>query len=109
MAAAKSKGGFKEAAEAARRDNADVMQFINPPAAQTAEGDHPGGASAPEAGSSQIKYKPNPQYIEVKSRRVQLALQPSLYDRIKKAAEAGGLSVNEYISQTMDKATKEGI
>lgn len=52
-------------------------------------------------------YKRNPLYIETKSRRLQLVLQPSLYERVKACAVASGLSVNEYIHQILDSATRE--
>lgn len=51
-------------------------------------------------------YKLNPLYIETKSRRLQLVLQPSLYKRVKDRAKAGGLSVNEFIHNLLDEATK---
>lgn len=52
-------------------------------------------------------YKINPLYVETKSRRLQLVLQPSLYDRVKEGAAAAGLSVNEYVHQILDNATRE--
>lgn len=52
-------------------------------------------------------YKVNPLYVETKSRRLQLVLQPSLYDRVKAGAAAAGLSVNEYVHQILDNATRE--
>lgn len=52
-------------------------------------------------------YKLNPLYVETKSRRLQLVLQPSLYDRVKARAKASGLSVNEYVHQLLDEATRE--
>ncbi len=52
-------------------------------------------------------YKLNPLFIETKSRRLQLILQPSLYERVKAGAAAAGLSVNEYIHQILDNATRE--
>ena len=52
-------------------------------------------------------YKLNPLYVETKSRRLQLVLQPSLYERVKKRATNSGLSVNEYIHQILDEATRE--
>lgn len=51
-------------------------------------------------------YKMNPMYVETKSRRLQLVLQPSLYERVKKAAKDAGLSVNEYVHQILDNATR---
>ncbi len=52
-------------------------------------------------------YKLDPKYIELKSRRVQLVFQPSLYERIKRAADKQGISFNEYCHTILDKATKE--
>lgn len=49
-------------------------------------------------------YKLDPRYVETKSRRLQLMLQPSLYDRIKAEADAAGISVNECICRTLNKA-----
>lgn len=65
----------------------------------------PTGTGAPEG------YKLNPayieKYIEKKTKRVQLVLQPSLYKRVKAASEAAGLSFNEFCHRVLDKATKE--
>lgn len=44
-------------------------------------------------------YKLNPKYIEKRSKRIQLVVQPSLYDKLKAAADAAGLSLNEYANQ----------
>lgn len=52
-------------------------------------------------------YKLNPLYVETKSRRLQLVLQPSLYEKVKAGAKAAGLSVNEYVHQILDNATRE--
>ena len=53
-------------------------------------------------------YKLNPLYVETKSRRLQLVLQPSLYDSyLRVGAAAAGLSVNEYVHQILDTATRE--
>ncbi len=47
-------------------------------------------------------YKVNPLYIEKRTRRVQLALQPSVYDKLKAKAEAKHLSVTEYITRLIE-------
>jgi len=46
-------------------------------------------------------YKLNPEYIEVKGKRVQLLLQPSTVDAIKALAKKKGLSMNETINEAI--------
>lgn len=43
-------------------------------------------------------YKVNPLYVETKSRRVQLLMQPSIVDAAKKYATDQGLSMNELVA-----------
>ena len=52
-------------------------------------------------------YKYNPLYVETKTKRLQLVLQPSVFERVKARAKESGLSVNEYCHQILDKATRE--
>ena len=47
-------------------------------------------------------YKVNPLYVEVKSRRVQLLLQPSLYDKVKRRADAERKSFNQIITELIE-------
>ena len=54
-------------------------------------------------------YKLNPLFVETKTKRLQLVLQPSLYDRVKARATAEGVSVNEFIHRTLDAATKSEV
>lgn len=51
-------------------------------------------------------YKINPLYIEKKSKRVQLVLQPSLYKKVKIASKRAGLSLNEYAHRIFEEVTK---
>lgn len=84
------------------KDN-PAMQFIS-----DAEEESTAKAASPKpTGKPPEGYKLNPLYVETKSRRLQLVLQPSLYERIKTGATAAGLSVNEYVHQLLDKATEE--
>lgn len=46
-------------------------------------------------------YKVNPAFIELKSRRVQLLLQPSVVEAVKELAKAKGLSMNEIFSEAV--------
>ena len=45
-------------------------------------------------------------YVEVKSKRVQLVFQPSIYERAKAKATEQGLSLNEYIHRLIDADTQ---
>ena len=79
-----------------------ALQFITP---QEPEAQQPTPAAAPRAVPK--GYKPNPEYIETKSRRLQLLMQPSLHDRIKRRAQAEGISVNELIHSILEAAMRE--
>lgn len=43
-------------------------------------------------------YKLNPEYIETKSRRLQLLIKPSIHEAIKERATALGVSTNDLIN-----------
>ena len=104
------------------KDN-PAMQFISTPAEETQEDDYKTGeeiakglatvtlaleeAELKKAKKPPKGYKLNPLYVETKSKRLQLVLQPSLVERVKAKAAENGLSVNEYISRALDKATRE--
>ncbi len=77
-----------------------ALQFISTP--KPAEPKKPRAADLPPEG-----YKFNPMYVETKSRRLQLVLQPSLYEKVKATATAKGVSVNDYIHKLLEEATKE--
>lgn len=70
-----------------------AMQFIS-------------SASEPEA-TPQEHYKPNPAYIETKSQRVQLLMQPSLNKALTDEALAQGISKNELIHSILKDYIKE--
>ena len=52
-------------------------------------------------------YKINHACIETKSARAQFVFQPSVLDRIKRAAKKRGLSTNEYVHRIMDEVTRD--
>lgn len=66
----------------------------------------PATEPAAAAGAIPAGYKMDPRYIETKSRRVQLLMQPSLYTRLKAEATAQGLSLNEYIHKKLEEAVQ---
>jgi hypothetical protein len=51
-------------------------------------------------------YKLDPRYVETKSRRLQLLMQPSLHAKIKTMAKDQGVSVNEFIHSVLEEYTK---
>ena len=61
------------------------------------------------AAGNVVQERPNGyriQYVETKTKRVQLVFQPSLHGRVKRAAKKYNLSVNEYVHQILDSATR---
>lgn len=86
--------------------------FINNPALRFISETAPEETEAPKAEpkpeiTTPEGYKLNPIYVEKRSRRLQLVLQPSLYERVKTKAASAGQSVNDYIHDLLDKATRE--
>lgn len=79
-----------------------AMQFISTPAEETeTREDTPRAKDAPEG------YKVNPLYIEKRSKRLQLLVQPSLYDKIKTQADAEGCSVNDFIHRALENVVRD--
>jgi predicted HicB family RNase H-like nuclease len=52
-------------------------------------------------------YKLNPLYIETKSKRLQLLIQPSLHEKLKARAKAKGTSVNDLVNSILYDALTE--
>lgn len=48
-----------------------------------------------------VPMKKNPEFIETKSKRVQMLIQPSLYNEIKKKAKQKRVSVNEMMHEIL--------
>lgn len=78
-----------------------AMQFISTPAEEAET-----RTETPRAGEAPEGYRVNPLYIEKRSKRLQLLVQPSLYDKIKAQADAEGSSVNDYIHKALEEAVK---
>ncbi len=72
-----------------------ALQFISQADTGAPEAITPSAQASPSAG-------------ETKSRRLQLLMQPSLYEAIRSKAQAEGLSVNELIHLTLDTAIRGG-
>ena len=67
--------------------------------AEEPKGQNP--AKAPEG------YKLNPLYIETKSKRLQLLIQPSTHEKLKNRAKAEGTSVNDLVNSILIEALAE--
>lgn len=87
---AKSKKDFKE--------NNPALDFITVLEEEQQE-DIRGAAPAPELPEKPPKgYKLDPRFIETKSKRVQLLMQPSIVTAAKEYAATQGLSMNELVA-----------
>lgn len=75
-----------------------AMQFISTPAEETVAETR---AEAPEG------YRVNPLYIEKRSKRLQMLIQPSLYDKLKSKADREGYSVNDTLHKILEEALRE--
>ena len=85
-----------------------ALQFITPPG-EDPKGDRPAeDGSATQDVPAFVPMKRNPEYIETKSRRVNLMMQPSLYNRIKGMADRRGASVNEMIHSILEAKVNGG-
>jgi len=54
-----------------------------------------------------VPMKRNPLYIETKSRRIQLLMQPSLYDKLKDISTQNGTSFNDLVHTILEQYTKK--
>lgn len=87
-------------------EDSPVMDFISG-ASIIAEDPEPEKPEEPESEAEMEAetipegYKKNPLYIEKKTKRVQLIMQPSLYEKLKAAAASEGESLNNYIHELL--------
>ena len=87
-----------------------AMNFISTETIERVDGTPDSQATATTAIHSTGKkkaptgYKPNPEYIETKSKRVQILVQPSLYADAKAVCEELGISLNDFIHRSIHEA-----
>lgn len=82
-----------------------ALAFIKPAAEQEQEQEQ--ATNAPASLTSRKApegMKINPLYIEKRTRRVQLVLQPSLYEKAKAQADRLGISFNDYVHALLEQA-----
>lgn len=78
-----------------------AMNFISQESIDKVEGTP---AKAP-TGKAPEGYKLNPAFVETKSKRVQILIQPSLHREAKAMAEELGVSLNDFIHRAIQEAT----
>ena len=83
------------------KDN-PALQFISMPQTQIEEKHIE--EKKPEADTTEesVPMKLNPLYIETKSRRLQLLVQPSLHKKLKLHSTTLGISVNELVHSVLE-------
>lgn len=84
-----------------------AMNFISQESIDRAEGEIPATAGAKRPDKAPEGYKLNPLYIETKSKRLQLLIQPSLHEKLKRKAQAEGTSVNDLVNSILQDALAE--
>lgn len=82
-----------------------AMSFISQERIDRAEGETT--AKAKRTAKAPEGYKLNPLYIETKSERLQLLVQPSLKAKLKEKARQEGTSVNDLVHSILEKALTE--
>ena len=83
-----------------------ALQFISTAETETKPPEEKTIAMPQPTGKPPEGYKVNPLYIETKSKRLQLLVQPSLLDKLKGKAKAEGRSVNDLVHSILEEALK---
>lgn len=96
---AKSSKSFKS-------DTNPAMSFISQESIDKVDGKQEGATTPTGSKKAPEGYKPNPEFIETKSKRVQLLVQPSVYEAVKAKAKAKGISTNEAINEALREYTE---
>ena len=84
------------------------LQIETRPLYQREAKEEPSSAAHVKTTDAPEGFKANPLFVETKSRRMQLLVQPSLYEAIKARATAEGQSVNELVHSILEAAIKGG-
>lgn len=85
------------------KENNPAMSFISQESIDKVDGKEKKGKASPKAPEG---YKLNPEYIETKSKRVQILIQPSIHEAVKAKAKAEGISTNEAINIALREYTE---
>lgn len=93
----------------AREDSNPAMAFISEESIEAVDGkgeDTAPALKAPTGEKPPKGFKVNPLYVETKSKRLQLVVQPSLLDKLKGRAKAEGRSVNDLVHSILEEALR---
>ena len=85
-------------------DESPVMNFISAKAAPAPEQEpeeEPEVTKTAQPEEAPEGFKPDYRYIEKRTKRVQLVLQPSLYEKLKAEADESGMSFNNFIHELL--------
>lgn len=83
-----------------------AMSFISQASIDKVDREPAGGTTPMGKRHIPDGFKIDPRFIETKSKRVQLLIQPSLHSEAKAAAESLGISLNDFISRAIQEATR---
>lgn len=86
------------------RDN-PALNFISQTSIEAVDGKPAGATVTTGRKKAPEGYKYNPEFIETKSKRIQVLIQPSLHADAKKASAELGISVNDFICRAIQEAT----
>lgn len=82
-----------------------AMNFISEESIEAVDGKPEGATTTTGRKKAPAGYKPNPEYIETKSKRVQILIQPSLHAEAKAVSQELGISLNDFIHRAIQEAT----
>lgn len=96
----------KKSSKSFKSDTNPAMSFISQESIDKVDGKQEGATTPTGSKKAPEGYKPNPEFIETKSKRVQLLVQPSVYEAVKAKAKAKGISTNEAINEALREYTE---
>jgi hypothetical protein len=82
-----------------------AMSFISQESIDKVDGKPAGTITPTGTRKAPEGYKVNPEFIETKSKRVQILVQPSLHREAKAVADKLGISLNDFIHRAIQEAT----
>lgn len=88
-----------------KSENNPAMSFISKESIEAVDGKPEETTTPTGSRKAPAGYKPNQEYIETKSKRVQILVQPSLYAEAKAVSAELGISLNDFIHRAVQEAT----